>query len=254
RRLVENVVDKPGVSGSSARKLKSTLESLQAEVELLRSENQGLRETIIHEKQRRQRGKALKDLLFDRTDPNSAQVFSPAKVAQARLKKATIEAKKQEEAPQKATDKAQRQQKAAAQKARALERRRQRDEERERKRQAQEARKHEREINQRIRDTLQESNRKTCKQKQARPQEDADAIEENERTQDQIIVALPSTVGMPAPSKPPVQCIERSEKQLKMTSTGTTGLKRPSLVVESAREMVVSYRDSGRPQRNSKRP
>ncbi|OAQ58449.1 DDE superfamily endonuclease, CENP-B-like protein [Pochonia chlamydosporia 170] len=131
RRLVDNVVDKSRDSGSGARKLKSTLGSLQAEVELLRSENQGLRETIIHEKQRRQRGKALKDYLFDRTDPNSAQVFSPAKIAQARLKKAVIEAKKQEEALQRETEKTQRQQKAAAQKAQVLERRRQRNEERE---------------------------------------------------------------------------------------------------------------------------
>ncbi|EXK23422.1 hypothetical protein FOMG_19797, partial [Fusarium oxysporum f. sp. melonis 26406] len=52
-----------------------------AEVELLRHENQGLRETIIREKQRRQRGKALKDYIFDRVDPNSAQVFSPQKIA-----------------------------------------------------------------------------------------------------------------------------------------------------------------------------
>ena len=208
RRLVDNVVEKSGDSDSAARKLKSTLESLQAEVELLRSENQGLRETIIHEKQRRQRGKALKDLLIDRTDPNSAQVFSPAKIAQARLKKATIEAKKQQEALQKKKYKAQRQKKAAAQKAQALERRRQRDEEKERKWQVKEARKQDREVNRQIRDALTEPNRKIPKQ-----------------------------------------------KQLKMTSAGIAGSKRPSLVVESAPEMVVvSYRDSGRPQRNSKRP
>jgi hypothetical protein len=254
RRLVDNIVDKSGDSGSGARKLKSTLEGLQAEVELLRSENQGLRETIIHEKQRRQRGKALKDLLFDRTDPNSAQVFSPAKIAQARLKKATIEAKKQEQALQKETDKFQRQQKAAEQKVQALERRRQRDEERERKRQVKEARKQEREVNRQIRDALKEFNRETPKQKQPNLQEDFDAIEENEKTQDEIIVALPSAVEMPVPSKPPSQCKEKLEKQLKMTSAGIAGSKRPSLVVESVREMVVSYRDSGRPQRNSKRP
>ncbi|KAF5120823.1 hypothetical protein E5D57_013340 [Metarhizium anisopliae] len=254
RRLVDNVVDKSRDSGSSARKLKSTLESLQAEVELLRSENQGLRETIIYEKQRRQRGKALKDYLFDRTDPNSAQVFSPAKIAQARLKKATIEAKKQEEAFQKQTEKAQRQQKAAAQKAQALERRRERDEERERKRQVKEARKQEREVNRQIREALKESNRGISKQKQPKLQEDFNAIEENERTQDEIIVAVPPSVEMPAPSISPSHCKTTSEKKMKMTSAGITGSKRPSLVVESAREMVVSYWDSGRPQRNSKRP
>lgn len=89
RRLVDKVIDESATNRDhNSRKLKSTLESLQSEVELLRYENQGLRETISYEKKRRQRGKALKDLLFDRTDPNSAQVFSPAKVAQARVKKA----------------------------------------------------------------------------------------------------------------------------------------------------------------------
>ncbi|KAG7423555.1 hypothetical protein Forpi1262_v015225 [Fusarium oxysporum f. sp. raphani] len=57
RRLVDHVVKQSSVSSDTgARKLKRTLESLQAEVELLRHENQGLRETIIREKKRRQRG------------------------------------------------------------------------------------------------------------------------------------------------------------------------------------------------------
>jgi hypothetical protein len=132
--------------------------------------------------------------------------------------------------------------------------RRQRDEERERKRQVKETRKQEREVNRQIRDALQESNRKTSKQKQPNLREDFDAVEENERTQDEIIVVLPSTVETRVPSKSPNQCEKKSEKQLTMTSAGIAGSKRPSLVVESAREMVVSYRDSGRPQRNSKRP
>ncbi|KAH7304469.1 hypothetical protein B0I35DRAFT_414507 [Stachybotrys elegans] len=134
-----------------ARKLKSTLESLQAEVELLRYENQGLRETIIREKQRRMRGKALKDYLFDRTDPNSAQVFSPAKVAQARLKKVAIDTQKKEEALQKETKKVQRRQQVAEQKAVALEKRRQREAEMDRKRQMKEARRQEKEIDRQIR-------------------------------------------------------------------------------------------------------
>ncbi|KID96268.1 DDE superfamily endonuclease, CENP-B-like protein, partial [Metarhizium majus ARSEF 297] len=165
RRLVDNVVDKSRDSGSSARKLKSTLESLQAEVELLRYY-----------------------------------------------------------------------------------------EERERKRQVKEARKQEREVNRQIREALKESNRGISKQKQPKLQEDFNAIEENERTQDEIIVAVPPSVEMPAPSISPSRCKTTSEKKMKMTSAGIAGSKRPSLVVESAREMVVSYWDSGRPQRNSKRP
>lgn len=102
RRLVDKVVDKFSKNTKrDSRKLRSTLESLQSQNELLRYENLGLRETIFHEKQRRMRGKALKDYLFDRVDPNSAQVFSPAKVAQARLRKAATEAQKQERALEK---------------------------------------------------------------------------------------------------------------------------------------------------------
>ncbi|KAK8912108.1 hypothetical protein VCV18_012822 [Metarhizium anisopliae] len=104
RRLVDKVVDKSAVDADrNSRKLKSTLESLHLRLNCFDMRNQGLRETIIHEKQRRQRGKALKDLLFDRTDPNSAQVFSPAKVAQARLRKAAMDAQKKEEILQRET-------------------------------------------------------------------------------------------------------------------------------------------------------
>ncbi|KAF6518247.1 hypothetical protein HZS61_002325 [Fusarium oxysporum f. sp. conglutinans] len=117
RRLVDHVVKQSSVSSDTGvRKLKRTLESLQAEVELLRHENQGLRETIIREKQRRQRGKALKDYIFDRVDPNSAQVFSPQKIAQARQKKVEMEAQKEEEALQKRTEKALRQKRVEEQK------------------------------------------------------------------------------------------------------------------------------------------
>ncbi|KJZ68687.1 hypothetical protein HIM_11922 [Hirsutella minnesotensis 3608] len=122
RRIVDKVVDKSSKNAErDSRKLRSTLESLQSQNELLRYENQGLRETIFHEKQRRMRGKALKDYLFDRVDDNSAQVFSPAKVAQARLRKAAMETQKQEEALEKERQKFERQQKAAKVKALTLE-------------------------------------------------------------------------------------------------------------------------------------
>ncbi|KJK73352.1 hypothetical protein H634G_11476 [Metarhizium anisopliae BRIP 53293] len=56
RRLVDKVIDESATNREhNSRKLKSTLESLQSEVELLRYENQGLRETISYEKKRRQR-------------------------------------------------------------------------------------------------------------------------------------------------------------------------------------------------------
>ncbi|RKK67824.1 hypothetical protein BFJ71_g17821, partial [Fusarium oxysporum] len=152
RRLVDHVVKQSSVSSDiGARKLKRTLESLQAEVELLRHENQGLRETIIREKQRRQRGKALKDYIFDRVDPNSAQVFSPQKIAQARKKKVEMEAQKEEEVLKKRTEKALRQKRVEEQKQLVLERKRQREEKKEIKRREKETKQLEREANRQLR-------------------------------------------------------------------------------------------------------
>ncbi|KJZ68965.1 hypothetical protein HIM_11638 [Hirsutella minnesotensis 3608] len=59
RRLIDKIVNNSAPDAEiSSRKLVNTVESLQSEVELLRYENKGLRETIIREKQRRQRGTA----------------------------------------------------------------------------------------------------------------------------------------------------------------------------------------------------
>ncbi|KAI8395973.1 hypothetical protein FOFC_21503 [Fusarium oxysporum] len=162
RRLVDHVVKQSSVSSDTgARKLKRTLESLQAEVELLRHENQGLRETIIREKQRRQRGKALKDYIFDRVDPNSAQVFSPQKIAQARQKKVEMEAQKEEEALQKRTEKALRQKRVEEQKQQVLERKRQREEKKERKRREKETKQLEREANRQLRIEVKKQNQRS---------------------------------------------------------------------------------------------
>jgi DDE superfamily endonuclease len=255
RRLVDKVVEKSsGDADRNSRKLKSTLESLQSEVELLRYENQGLRETIIHEKQRRQRGKALKDYLFDRTDPNSAQVFSPAKVAQARLKKVAIDAQKKEEALQRETQKVQRQQKAAEQKAHALEKRMRREAEKERKQQEKEARRQEKETNRHIRQELKLCNQERAQEIQLERRVVSEAGEKSPEVRDEITVALPLTpaplVASPVLNPPKGNTKEKA----KTTPTRTGRSKRPSLAVENDREMVVTFRSSGRPQRNSKRP
>lgn len=255
RRLVDKAVDHSSCdAGRSSRKLKSTLESLQSEVELLRYENQGLRETIIHEKQRRQRGKALKDYLFDRIDPNSAQIFSPAKVAQARLKKAEMEAQKKEEALQKEAQKIQRQQKAAEQKAVALEKRRQRVAEMETKRQKKEARKQERETRRLVRQELERHSQEMACEMQHEQQAASEGRAKSPGVRDEIIVVVPRSQETPVAS--PVQDSPHSSASQRATTTPvtTTRAKRPSLACESDREMVVAFRSSGRPQRNSKRP
>ncbi|XP_044720130.1 DDE superfamily endonuclease domain-containing protein [Hirsutella rhossiliensis] len=212
RRLVDKVVD-----GSS--------KTLAETNELLRYENQGLRETIFHEKQRRMRGKALKDYLFDRVDPNSAQVFSPAKVAQARLKKAAMETQKQEE---------------------ALEKERQR-------RQAKEARQQEREKNRQIRKELKRKNQKKCRKwdpTSVAPQ----TREKSPGVRDEIVVAIsapPEPTTAPEHSKSPNIKLRKDPKPALTTSSRP---KKPSLAVERDQEMVVAMRGLARSGRHRKRP
>lgn len=255
RRLVDKVADKSAADADrNSRRLKSTLESLQSEVELLRYENRGLRETIIHERQRRQRGKALKDYLFDRTDPNSAQVFSPAKVAQARLRKAALESQKKEEALQKETQKVQRQQKAAERRALTLERRRQREAEMERKRQMKEARQQEKETNRRVRQELKRHCQETAQEMQDERQVASETRKKSPGVQDEIIVASQPTPEPPVASQAPDLLHDNTKEKSSTAPIRASRTKRPSLAVESEREMVVAFRTSGRPCRNSKRP
>ncbi|KAI8406254.1 hypothetical protein FOFC_13726 [Fusarium oxysporum] len=255
RRLVDHVVKQSSVSSDTgARKLKRTLESLQAEVELLRHENQGLRETIIREKQRRQRGKALKDYIFDRVDPNSAQVFSPQKIAQARQKKIEMEAQKEEEVLQKRTEKALRQKRVEEQKQLVLERKRQREEKKERKRREKETKQLEREANRQLRIEMKKQNQRSIQPKHQARQNGSDGLEENVGIQDEIIVVLPTVTQPPVLFKPPNEALSTPNTKASTPPSHKTRPKRPSLVVESGREVVVAYRDSGRSQRNRKRP
>ncbi|KAH7463291.1 hypothetical protein FOMA001_g18004 [Fusarium oxysporum f. sp. matthiolae] len=255
RRLVDHVVKQSSVSSDTgARKLKRTLESLQAEVELLRHENQGLRETIIREKQRRQRGKALKDYIFDRVDPNSAQVFSPQKIAQARQKKIEMEAQKEEEVLQKRTEKALRQKRVEEQKQLVLERKRQREEKKERKQWEKETKQLEREANRQLRIEMKKQNQRSIQPKHQARQNGSDGLEENGGIRDGIIVVLPTITQPPVLFKPPNEALSTPNTKASTPPSHKTRPKRPSLVVESDREVVVAYRDSGRSQRNRKRP
>ncbi|KAI8406231.1 hypothetical protein FOFC_13700 [Fusarium oxysporum] len=255
RRLVDHVVKQSSVSSDTGvRKLKRTLESLQAEVELLRHENQGLRETIIREKQRRQRGKALKDYIFDRVDPNSAQVFSPQKIAQARQKKVEMEAQKEEEALQKRTEKALRQKRVEEQKQQVLERKRQREEKKERKRREKETKQLEREANRQLRIEMKKQNQRSIQPKHQARQNGSDGLEENGGIRDEIIVVLPTITQPTVLFKPPNEALSTPNTKASTPPSHKTRPKRPSLVVESGREVVVAYRDSGRSQRNRKRP
>ena len=81
---------------------------VQTEVQLLRCENEGLREQLRNEKRRRKRGKPLFNNVFDITKGN-AMFFSPTKIAAAQRQLEQQEYEKQEAEIQKAQEKARKQ-------------------------------------------------------------------------------------------------------------------------------------------------
>ena len=79
------LLEKAGHVNKKAKILLHASEKLAAELEIVRYENQGLRKTIIHEKKRRKRGKAMN--LYDPEEKEGqALFFSPAKVARVRAR------------------------------------------------------------------------------------------------------------------------------------------------------------------------
>ena len=78
-------LEKAGHVDKEARVLLHASEKLAAELEIVRYENQGLRKTIIHEKKKRKRGKAMH--LYDPGEiEGQALFFSPAKIARVRAR------------------------------------------------------------------------------------------------------------------------------------------------------------------------
>ena len=255
RRLVDKVVGDPSkLRDPDAQKLKDTVESLQTQIELLRNENQGLREAVFIEKKRRQRGKPLKDYLFDRVDPNSAQVFSPQKIAQARLRKAKIEAQKQEEILRKEAQKIERQQKAQEQKEQVLERKRQREEKKEKKRQEMEAKKQEKDLNRQLREDIKRQKQEKALERRQRRPTTSNPAGDGTGNRAKAAIALPSRPKSSATSQLPTPRLNIKKKGQETTPAPTNRFNRPSLAVESPREAVEAFRSSGRPQRNSRRP
>lgn len=86
--------------------LGDTILHLTTEVELLRIENEGLRETIINEKRKRKRGKTLFEEL--RAENDSQATFSTMKIERSPELQEQREQEKQQAAAQKRQDKLQR--------------------------------------------------------------------------------------------------------------------------------------------------
>jgi len=255
RRLAAKVVGKSTKTlDIEARKLINTMESLQAQVELLQHENKGLREAIRLEKNRRQRGKPLKNVLFDIDDANEAIVYSPAKIERARERKAEMDRFQQDKALQKDAEKAARKQAAQDKKEAAANRKRLREVEKERKRLAAEERKGERELARQIRYEI-----KQDKDQRARLAREERALAKKTKGKE----ASKSRPETPPTSPPPPQPTtpeqphalpRRAPHKLGPVPILAPPTSKPSLSVESPHKVVTPVRVTGRPQRNSRRP
>ncbi|KAI1559645.1 hypothetical protein PtrEW7m1_011820, partial [Pyrenophora tritici-repentis] len=90
-----------------ARKLRSSVHHLSVQYELLKHENEGLKEALQHKKKHRKKGKALD--LQQRQEYHGGSVFwSPRKLREARAREAVRERDETEEKLQKARSKKQR--------------------------------------------------------------------------------------------------------------------------------------------------
>ncbi|RDI78219.1 hypothetical protein Vi05172_g11826 [Venturia inaequalis] len=93
-----------------ARKLQNSMVSLQAQLAIVKAENEGLRLAVTTEKRRRKRGKPLIEDLRDKAD-GRAMFFSPKKIQQAKDK---MEQKEREKDKAEALKEAEKEAKRAA--------------------------------------------------------------------------------------------------------------------------------------------
>lgn len=119
--------------------------------------------------------------------------------------------------------------------------------------QAKEARQQEKEANRQIRGDLECQDLEIVHRMQDKGQAALEDREKSTDVEDEIIVALPLTreplVAWKAPDPPS----QNAKRKATATRICTARPKKPSLAVENDREIVVAFRDSGRPRRNSKR-
>jgi hypothetical protein len=102
RALLQEVIE--DIDDRESRKLSRELEQLTTRYQILKSENRGLRQALISEKKKRQRGKPL--LLATPTQSNRGAIFwSPSKVQQARERQAQKDTEAELQRLQKQEDK-----------------------------------------------------------------------------------------------------------------------------------------------------
>jgi hypothetical protein len=265
RRLFDQVIPREERRRNpEARKLEKTIESIQADREILLHQKKELRRAILLEKKGRKHQSLLKSYLLDPEDTERGApiVFSPAKIQRAGERKAEIEVQEQAEEARKQREKVEKK----LRKERQEVEKRQRAEERKR---AQEERQRQKEEEKQQRLVIRQLKTDAMAQKRQEKElarqtkAERKAGKEVNRKENQETLAGPSTsatVDLPeapqTPGRPTVidgisEPVYRSPKKKRQTRRGAY---KPVLIVETDSEVLETESLGGRPKRNSKLP
>jgi hypothetical protein len=265
RRLFDQVIPREERRRNpKARKLEKTIESIQADREILLHEIEGLRRAIFLEKRKRKRQGPLKNYLLDPEDVEQGGpiVFSPAKIQRARERKAEIEAQEQAEEARKEREKVERrlrkEQQEVEKRQRAEERKRA---QKERQRQKEEE-KQQRLVTRQLKTDVIAQKRQE-KELVRQTKTERKARKEVNRKESQETLAGPSTlatVDLPeapqTPGRPTVidRISEPAHRSPKKKRQARRDAYKPILTVETDSEVSEAERPGGRPKRNAKLP
>lgn len=265
RRLFDQVISREERRRNpKARKLEKTIESIQADREILLHEIKGLRTAIFHEKRKRKRQGPLKNYLLDPEDTEQGApiIFSPAKIQRARERKAEIEAQEQVEEARKQREKTERklrkEQQEIEKRQRAEERKRGQEE---RQRQKEEERQQKLVTQQLKTDAI--AQRRQEKESARQAKTERKIREETNRKENQEALAGPSVSatadlleGPQTPGRPTVidgttKSVYRSRKKKRQARRDAY---KPMLIVETDSEVLEAESPGRRPKRNAKLP
>jgi len=265
RRLFDRVIPREERRRNpKARKLEKTIESLQADREILLHEIKGLRKAITLEKKKRKRQRPLKTYLFDLEDTEQGApiVFSPSKIQRARERKAEIEAQEQAEEARKEREKVERklrkEQEEVEKRQRAEERKRAQEE---RQRQKEEGKQQRLVTRQLKTDAI--AQKRQEKELARQTKAERKARKEVNGKENQETLAGPSasaTADLPeapqTPGRPTVidGISEPTHRSPKKKRQARRGANKPMLIVETDSEVLEAESPGRRPRRNAQLP
>jgi hypothetical protein len=265
RRLFDRVIPREERRRNpKARKLEKTIESLQADREILLHEIKGLRKAITLEKKKRKRQRPLKNYLFDLEDAEQGApiVFSPAKIQRARERKAEMEAQEQVEEARKRQEKVERELRKERQEVEKRQRAEERKRAQEERQRQKEEEKQQRIVTRQLKTDVmaqkrqeKELARQTKAERKARKEVNGKENQENLAGPSTSATAdlpeAPQTPGRPTVidgvSKP-------AHKSPKKKRQARRGANKPMLIVETDSEVLEAESPGRRPRRNAQLP